>query len=80
MRRDLISRFTLRNSGATDNQWNVYVLFVSAFLSRRQSMLSNVITIIGSVNNVCIVQHIMIIEQLDDPLNKFIDSLKGTES
>lgn len=77
---NLVRRRATWNSGTTDYQWNIYILFVTALLSGWQSMLPNMIPVVASVDQVCVVQDTIILETFNDYFDKLINGLKSAES
>ena len=76
----LVTGASFGNPWTTDNQRNINIFFITALFAWWQTVLSNVIAIVTSVEYICVVNDTLLLQSLDNSINQFIDRLKSPKS
>lgn len=68
------------NAGTADDKGDVDVFFKATFFARAETVLADVETVVGGVDDVGVVENPGGFELLDDAFNELIYGLKGAET
>jgi len=68
------------HTGSSDNQRDVDVFLESTFLSRIETVLRDVVAVVGGVDNICVIQHLGFLEVIYQSCDKLINSLESLET
>jgi hypothetical protein len=75
-----VSDFTFRNSRTADDEGNVDVFFEAAFLPRLESVLADMVAVVGRVDDVGVIQDAVFVKAGYDTVNNLVHGLKGTQA
>ena len=75
-----VSDFAFRNSRTADDEGNVDVFFEAAFLPRLESVLADMVAVVGRVDDVGVVQDAVFVEAGYDTVNNLVHGLEGTQA
>lgn len=77
---DGVGFFVLCDSGATDDEGNVCVFLVGGLLAGVHAVGSQVVAVIGGVDDVGVVELTVVFEALDNSLDELVSCLEGLEA
>lgn len=75
-----VGRRILCNSRSSNDQGDVHVLFIPAFLTRLQAVLTNVVPIVSRVYDNRVAKNPMCVELVNDPLDELVNCLESAKS
>lgn len=75
-----VSDFAFRNSRTADDEGNVDVFFEAAFLARLESVLADMVAVVGRVDDVGVIQDAVFVEAGYDTVNNLVHGLEGTQA
>ncbi|KAI6755634.1 hypothetical protein HG531_004740 [Fusarium graminearum] len=68
----------LFSEGPSNNQRNVDVFFIATLFARLQTMLADMETVVGGIDDISMVQNTSIFQLLEDIVNQLINCLEST--
>lgn len=80
MRGAKANRLSLWDAWPTDDERDVYVFFIPANLTRRQTMLANVVAVVGGIDDVRVIEHAVRVEFLNNVLHHLVNRLQRPEA
>lgn len=72
VRRHNVGDLATRHVGPADDKWDVDVLFKAALLAGLESVLADVVAVVGRVDDVRVVEDAVVFEARDDPVDYFV--------